>query len=584
MSANGGDPTENLKLVMRAIGVWFRQLFFYHRDELKTLVGQLIAIVICTAIVTAAWAAGWQHRGIVWHTMRTLEMMIEGPAGPAFAAPLGLLLGLTSIFLFDAYKRLQGLLIFGAGLLTMITVALFFDRLRLVMNFPTIGVGVLMFVAGLFWGGVLEGQLSSGKAEMRKGFQRLIAVVGIFGVVGIFEAVVDYDPPIIHTPNASSVVAGIEVPATFPPVAIDGFGQTLPTSPIAGIVYLVGLVGLLGALREFTKYEMEKDVLILGPDRAGKTWLMSGAGFCLHNRAIANYTFDDPEINSSLWSYVDLFQEGKFDANRLEANERDQFSFFSFKYEHGILPRRRLRVRTIDYAGEHLTDIDIQNPWATFNSEWAEDDDKEGVVANEVPDFETLIRLNERGDIAGDDIPSLLSVLIADYDTVALILPGDEFGTGLSDSRLPEHLSPGDLQGRITARQTRTVNYASVYKHLIKTYDATDFFFLVTMSDVFLETYKQDRAHPHVDPKGTPNWDEFRKHIHRRITNDATDLPFMTLNRKLVNEPTHFYPVYFEAEAPPNHQMNGKFKPNLHWDDDYYPLRGLQYLLKRMGR
>jgi len=592
MSVNGGDLSEDVKLVIGAIRVWFRQLILYHRDELKTLVWQLIAIVICTAIVTIAWAVGWEQRGITWHTMTALKHTIPGPPGPAFAAPLGFLFGLVSIFLFDAYKRLQGLLLLGTGLVTMLGVSVFFDRMRLAMTLPTIGVGFLMFVVGLLWGGVLDGQISSGKAEMRKGFQRLITVVAVFGFVGIFEAVINYESPIIYTQSNPSIVAGIEVPATFPepilPIAIGGFGQTFPTSPIAGIVYLIGLGGLLGVLREFTKYEMEKEVLILGPDRAGKTWLMGGSGYCLQERSVIDTGFEDPDINEPLQEYVEVFRQGNFDNPLLEANDEDQFSFFSFKFEHGILPRRRLRVRTVDYAGEHLKNIAVEDPWGSFNKKWAEDEDK-GVDPDEAPDFEKLVELNENGNIDSDDIPSLLSALVAEYDAVATILPGDEFGDHLSDSQLPDHLDSGSIAARLRNRDTAAHNvfgtgYFQVYKRLLNTYDDTDLFFVVTMSDIFLETYKYDDDHNHRDPKGNQNWDAFCKHIFGQVEdkNQRDMVDFMSHSRS--RDKRHFYPVYFEPDPSDPVTDNGEFKPNLDWDDDYYPLRGLQYLLKRMGR
>jgi len=596
MSVTDGDPIKSLKVITDAVWTWLRQLLIYHRGELRTLLKQLIGIVLGVGVLTLAWQVGWQQRGMTWHVMYTLEAMIEGPPGPVFVAPLGFLFGLVSIFFFDAYKRLQGLLILSAGLLTMVGIALFFDRLRLAMTPLSLGVGLLMFLFGLLWGGMIESRFSSGKSEMRQGFQRLMIVVAVFGLVGIFEATVDYRSPIIHAPNASSIVAGLEIPAAFPGFAFYGPGETFLTSPVAAISYLAALGGLLWTLSLFTEYEMEKKVLLLGPDRAGKTWLMSGAGFCLYDRAVTDHTFEDPNINSALNPYVEVFRDENFDDNLLDPNALAEFNFFSFTYEHGVLPKRRLEVNTVDYAGEHLQDISIpddlgggyDDPWEWFNDRWA---DKEGVSSDNAPDFDTLTSLDNQGEIDADDIPPLLSVLIDDYDTVALILPGDEFGDDLDDDELPTHIDSQDIDTQVGRRQTarhngRRTGYFQIYKRLLSEYSGTDFFFLVTMSDIFLETYRQDDEHDHKDPKGNPNWDAFKDHVYGRIENKSergqSRVDFMS--EPFAHQPKHYYPVYFEPDPQDYRTNGGVFKPKLDWDDDYYPLRGLKHLLKRMGR
>ncbi|WP_338740511.1 hypothetical protein [Haloplanus salilacus] len=595
MSAN--EP-EFWKLIRQRL----RQFVFYNQDDLSTLLVRLFAVVTTTVILTYAWSLGWP-RGLTWHVMYGIEAAIPGPPGPVFVAPLGFLVGLASLFGLDAYKRIQGLLLLPPALIAMFVVIRGLDRLDIVWSPTTIGVGFLFFLVGLGFGSF--DILRSGERELKRGFHRLIAVVGLVSFWGIIEATVDYPPPIVRPTNPGGEGAPPLIVAENPIVSLvteTSFGSTLPTSAPAGVFYLIMLGGLVWALWDFTEYEMDKDVLLLGPDRAGKTWFMGGAGHCLVEQARMDSTFQDPDCNGPLHTYRRPFARDEFDDPLLEANNHGEFNFFSFKYEHGVLPKRRLRVQTVDYAGEFISEVNLNNPWVAFDQSWANKDD---IEPGEFPDFGTLTQLKkstqlnispddkDADTIYPEDIPPLLSAMIAEYDAIAFIVPADELVGDLDDDDLPDHLEKSALESRLSSRETyanpedvpfneNTYAFFEVYKEVIQQYgDEKDLFFTVTMADAFLKTFRDETTHQ--DPKGNPNWDQFRRHVYDKIEDQRSDIDFMS--EPMAENYENYYPVYFEPKDPPGYTTpGGEFRPYMDWDDDYLSLRGLQFLFKRMGR
>lgn len=599
--STGGREFEGLKIIVNRLSTWISHMWDYHQGELKALGWRFLAIVSCTLVLTWVWNIGWSF-GFTYHVLYTFEEMIAGPPGPVFVAPLGFLFGVIGIFFFDPYKRLQGLVLLGSGVVTLLFVARTFGRIGVSLTPRNIGVALVFFIIGLLFAG-LDQFLEEGETELEDGFQRVIGLVGIFGLWGIIEATVDYQSPIVHRTPGEVVIGETRIPAVIRPLVIDGFGSDLETSAVAFVVYLLFLALLLYALWDFTRYELSRKILILGPKRSGKTWLMGGAGYCLEDRA-TDSEFPDPNINPPLNKVVKPFHDEDFNSDELEATRRGEFSFFSFTYEHGVVPRRRVKVQTVDYAGEHISDIITNGThWDAFKDRWVDDVKKDGVNSKEVPDFETLVRLNEAQNqtqdppITGEDIPSLLSVMITDASSVALILPADEFVITDDDhddyDEPPEHIDDWNtVEDRLDQRGSNYYSadqdgYFQIYRDLTDPNDDTfdaDFFYTVTMSDVFLKTFANDIS-SYSNPNGPGSWEAFREHVYRHISRDH--LPTVFTAHPTGSTYKNFYPVYFEPRDPPGYTTDeGNFRPYLDWDDEYheYPLRGLDQLLRRMGR
>jgi hypothetical protein len=326
---------------------------------------------------------------------------------------------------------------------------------------------------------------------------------------------------------------------------------------------------------------------------------MSGAAYALQQQAQQDAEFQEPEYSQSMIDYAAAFADEKFNSQRLEANDKGEFNFFSFKFDHGILPKRRVQLQAVDYPGEIIKNVNLSTPFTVFNDAWGY---KEAINANEVPNFDLLSRFDNspRSNVPDPDsetiypaeIAPLLSVMIDEYDSLGLIIPADELVANLNmdDDDLPDHIDMDDIDDLQRARDTEaqrlkagqnSYGYFELYEEIIKQYGSKkDIFFIVTMSDMFLETYSNETTHQ--DPKGNPNWDRFRQHIYSKIQSQRGDIDFMT--QPLAENYNRYYPVYFEPRDPPGYRTGGKIRPYLDWDDEYYFLRGLSDVLKRIGR
>ena len=599
----------------RIVSRWVSETIIHNWTDFRLLIRNVFIVGVCTAILTLVWSIGWE-RSITWHIMYAIAAGVPGPPGPVFVAPLAFLIGLASIFILDDYKRLQGLLLVVPGLIIMVVIMLTDGRFSNpeVWRPITYGTFLLFGAFGMAYGGALESLRdrvigSNGPSEMKRGFGRLITVVVLVSSLGIFEATIDYPSPVVWDPDPT---VGTVIPIMIPESAFEriltettlsAMPSPLPSGPVSGLIMMVGsfavLAGLVYALRDLTEYERNKNALLVGPDRAGKTWLMSGAGYALRQQAQQDAEFQEPEYSQSMIDYVAAFADEDFNAQELEANDPGEFNFFSFKFDHGILPKRRVQFQSVDYAGEMIQNVNLSTPFTVFNDAWG---DKEGINPDEIPNFDLLSRFDtspqlnvpdpDSETIYPDDIAPLLSVMIDEYDSLGLIIPADELiaDSNMDDDDLPDHIEMDDInalqQARATEAQRLTAGrnsygYFELYREIIKQYGSKkDIFFIVTMSDMFLETYSNETTHQ--DPKGNPNWDRFRQHIYSKIESQRGDIDFMS--QSLAENYKRYYPVYFEPRDPPGYRIGGTIRPYLDWDDEYYFLRGLSNVLKRIGR
>lgn len=176
-------------------------------------------------------------------------------------------------------------------------------------------------------------------------------------------------------------------------------------------------------------------------------------------------------------------------------------------------------------------------------------------------------------------------MLVRDADLLDLIIPMDAFAEELTHDELPAHLEREELE---TRRLSRVVppwsptddrkGYFQIYSDLIKD---NEFFFLGTMSDVFLRTYKQSES-----GTGDPltSWDSFREHVWGYVQDMHDKKRFDPAVHLDMDNHQHLYPVYYEPDPENPRTRDGEMKPKLDWNDDHYSLRGLQYVLERIGQ
>ncbi|QLH83762.1 hypothetical protein [Halosimplex pelagicum] len=556
-----------------------KELFVYHIEEVKTILWQMFAIFVCSGVLAYAWYIGW-ITGNAYDLFNILSIMLPVNEATLFTIPAGFLFGLFGLFVLDDYKRLQGLFLFASGLIGIATIVVFVDALQGYSWFTveTIGTGLLAFVFGMLYGGLIEELRTDGLNVFDEGLERFRSLVFIVGIWAIAEALIDEN--LIWTAgDVPTVVAGIAIPAKFPGKII-GLEFDPIVSLVAFVVFMGALLWLLELLGKFGDHDLDKSVLILGPDRAGKTWFMGGTAYCLMDQAIQGNQTVDPDPNDPLDDIRSAFAQDDFDNELLEPNEGSEHDFFRFQFRHGLIKRQRVTVKTVDYPGEHLKQIetDIDDAWDTFLDKWDDYEDRK------VPTFEELREKDRQNGIDPDQMTSLLSILAMDADTLGLVLPMDEFAEELDDNELPEYLDQSDLESR---RQSRAVprrtnsnetgnGFFEVYKELC---DDKDFFFLATMSDTFLQTYSMYEG---KFPK--TSWDDFREHIWGYVQDLSKRDQFEPGVNLDMERHKYIYPVYFEPDKSNPRTQDGELKPKLDWDDDHYALRGLQYVLERIGR
>lgn len=552
-----------------------RDLLVYHTEELKKLAWDMGLIFACSAVLAHAWYSGWEG-GVTASTLWVLDAILPVESGTILAAPVGFMVGILFGVLFDDYKRLQGIFLFSAGLLGVGMVKVLFSALNLYWTRPlTMLMLGVAFVLGLAYVGLFERLRSDGLTELETGYNRFRKLILGVGALGIFEAVIDTN---LFRVNESDPLtfADVSVPVSIMGQVLGPEHGSIFVSGGLAVIYGAALFVLSGLLISFNDHDIQKEVLILGPDRAGKTWFMGGSAYSLMDAAIQGEQSVDPNLNPSLNQLRDVFVNEEFDDPELEPNDPGEYNFYEFTFRHGFIKQQRVTVNTIDYAGEHLTDI-------TIGTEEAEDAFEDKWGTSTVPSFEELREMKQNNNIDVDQIPSLISVKADRADLVGLVLPMDDFAENLDDNELPQYLDQQDLEGRRSNRSiprrhsdNSKYGYFEAYSELCQ---RKNFFFLGTMSDIYLRTYNLSGR-----GSGYPitSWETFREHVWEFV-NDG-DIGFDPGTNLDMNDHKYLYPVYFEPDPNDPRTDRGEIKPNLDWDEDHYPLRGLQYVLKRMGR
>jgi len=132
---------------------------------------------------------------------------------------------------------------------------------------------------------------------------------------------------------------------------------TLVAANVAGVLQALDVVASLafvGMLFQFVRYESETGYVALGPERSGKSMLTLGLCQALLDRSShaprpTDYLREAFERTSNLDATDDRWP--------IPSTPRDGIRIGSFEVIAGSLFPRRLEVRTMDYAGQHLSRI-----------------------------------------------------------------------------------------------------------------------------------------------------------------------------------------------------------------------------------
>lgn len=301
--------------------------------------GSFVSFVLAALVVADMLAEGWSGWGLARVLVRGTLNLLGLPPAVAYYVPTGLFFGVMAVLLLDSYKRKQGVLLWLGVLGALLFV--FVPRgilVGLVENFTWVGfaLGATSFVAGLRLGGVSTDVLES---EPPREFPRvpmvLLGFVAVVSGVGLLETLVVYDPPITTTAGGFGAADG-----AVRGVAADGLF----------VLRLGAAVVAVAALREFTGYERQFNVMMIGPQRSGKTAAFGGFHAVLDGTDGRQLLEHTGTIDAR-----DRVKSGYFPRSTT-ATDRGLVGL-EFVDERPFRLPEKVRFQSVDYAGEKLGDV-----------------------------------------------------------------------------------------------------------------------------------------------------------------------------------------------------------------------------------
>jgi hypothetical protein len=311
----------------------------HERRVLLELGLYFLAFVVAVVIVADMVVAAWESWGILRHLFTGILTYLAVPPEVVYLVPAGFLLGVVAALAFDTYKRAQGFLLW-IGLAVAVAVVLLpngvlFDLLD--GEFARLGLGLagVAFVLALWRTGVIPGIIrQEAPYEFPRAPELLTTAFWILAVYGLIEAHVEYRGPLFARPEGL-----FPVPFQF---------QGLVLGEITAI--RVGAV-LLGAfaLSRFVEYEQGRNVLVIGPQRSGKTAAFGGLMIALEDE------YDEPMHlrRTNLDDVRDAILEGQFP----ESNRPGDKRVIRLPFTMGRLLPRKIDIESVDFAGEDLRGI-----------------------------------------------------------------------------------------------------------------------------------------------------------------------------------------------------------------------------------
>lgn len=505
-------------------------------------------------------------RGLSYHALYVAGDAVGlAPAQTRAFAP-AILLGLFAVVAADDYHRVHGvvlllLAVVGSGLLARrgVLVVDWAARLPAVAAGVTVGVaaGSLRVRRGVD-GGETDGRRGDTAAarlvtvDTRRGLARTFWLLAAVAVVALGEATLVYESPLRFRGGAAlGVTPFVSVDAVVAPVRVRGVDAAAfaRAAPAVG-VFLAGL----GVFRSHTA---DRDVVLLGASGSGKTTAAAGLALAVG---------DGPGV--TVREPLATLRDRLRDRRQFPSTGNERVYPLSFDYRHGRLFPRKVTVRTLDYAGDHVADLRPPAP------------DREPVTADADEAFAVARYLHAAAD--GDDDPpgvdpttvdgladrdgrervaTLLADVVTHADSVGLVYPLDDFaGPAVREGDLPPYARVAD--GEVVDPRPRA-DYREALAATAET--VSDPFVAATKADYVAASFDRERGRSHRD-----DWAAFGDHVADRFLGDAVP-PAVT----------DVVPLYFEidADAPPE---PGEPLPVVTDGDE--PLRGAGALLDRLGR
>lgn len=316
--------------------------------EKVDLVVYLALIAVVTPAATNMVSAAWQSGGLSRTAIVTLEELIGVSHLELVLFSLGAYAGLVALLLFDDIKRIQGVLLAVAS---VIAVAGFRSNGLLYPLYPIENAPV--FGAGFLLSFVLAGgrRLRSGNPpyEFRAATAALFWVVTTIVTVGFLERHLAYTVPM------SSADGQLQLAAV---THVSFVGADLFTDFVSASVLIIGA-------RLFTSYRAQRNVFVLGVQRAGKT-MLAAALYKAAEQSSPNTRLNPSgpltALTSSLHGSENEFsdEDGFGDDDYTGPTEKGEYHLHQFRSLDGDLFKEYVNVDVLDYAGEYVDEKLVQ--------------------------------------------------------------------------------------------------------------------------------------------------------------------------------------------------------------------------------
>jgi energy-coupling factor transporter ATP-binding protein EcfA2 len=406
-------------------------LFGYRRNEVLLLIGHVIGIGIAGFVVFDMVAMGWHSNNPIYSLVYFIIGILDLPPEGAFSLLIGICAGLLLTVIWkDKYKRFQTVILISLALPSITYLSNRYGLLLENISWSKAANAVFLIAGLAVGGGIGVLPVSKTKETQPKGPERL-----------------DHVPKVILGVGILSVVSGILGTYIFP-----GAGQsTIPADEGLWLVHMVGSGVFLPVLYTYLSYESDRNILILGPTGSGKSTLMAGLSKSISEESTSEYgAFVDIDTNNALDELVDDIDRNDGDLN-VASNAMDNILPLRMKYLNGKLFPKVVEIKTIDYAGAHLTGrgstehdgVEVKNKGESKTQNWKKKIYDIIPGLNKYDGMEIAFQRAEEkwrgeGQISTSEVVDLVEDMLYYSDSVGFIFPMEDFipdGTAL-----PEYL------------------------------------------------------------------------------------------------------------------------------------------------
>lgn len=320
-----------------------KKSFVQRNQEKLLLFVYFVVMLFLASLLFQALGVAWQNSeiarpGILW-LLSMLSVTLEEFAAAGFGVYIGLLL----LFTWDPKKRWQGALLWIGTLSALFglqSVGLFIPNIDFIESILWVAGGV--FVGLVLGGGQRLLQTQTTEAlEFRMAAKRLVLLISLVVVLGLIEYHIVF--PEFFGPNGGGLSMGWDLST------VSFVTDNLLRNVVYSTVFIV-------VLRRFVRYDSEESFFILGPRESGKSLFLVGMYLNALDEAEKRRSDTPIRPSSDLMALVNEM-EGTAPGWSVDATEATDVNELRFQYLKGRVFPKNLRISSLDYAGEYLSEL-----------------------------------------------------------------------------------------------------------------------------------------------------------------------------------------------------------------------------------